>query len=69
MSGRLKMKRARLAVGYARGDYRLTSDLPAGCSGVGKAFLHLFALVTLLEDLDFSFQFLRVAPGAAEMNK
>jgi len=24
-----------------------------------------FALVTLLEDLDFSFQFLRVAPGAA----
>jgi len=26
---------------------------------------HPFALVTLLEDLDFSFQFLRVAPGAA----
>jgi len=24
-----------------------------GCSGVGTAFPHLFALVTLLEDLDF----------------
>jgi len=40
-----------------------------GCSGVGTAFPHLFALVTLLEDLDFSFQFRRVAPGAAQMNK
>jgi len=28
-------------------------------------FPQLFALVTLLEELDFSFQFLRVAPGAA----
>jgi len=26
---------------------------------------HTFALVTLLEDLDFSFQFLRVAPASA----
>jgi len=32
---------------------------------VATMFPHLFALVTLLEDLDFSFQFLRVAPGAA----
>jgi len=30
--------------------------------GVGT---HLFSLVTLLEDLDFSFQFLREAPGAS----
>ena len=36
-----------------------------GCSGVGTAFPHLSALETLLEDLDFSFQFLHVAPGAA----
>jgi len=35
-----------------------------GCSGVGTAFLQLFVIVTLLEDLDFLFQFLRVAPGA-----
>jgi len=36
-----------------------------GCSGVGTAFPHLFALVTLPEDLDLSFQFLHVAPEAA----
>ena len=36
-----------------------------GCSGVGTAFPHLFALETLLEDLDFSYQFLQVEPGAA----
>jgi len=29
-----------------------------------NAFPHFFALVTLLEDIYFSFQFLRVAPGA-----
>jgi len=29
MSGRLKMKRVRLAVGYAK-DYASASDLPAG---------------------------------------
>ena len=40
-----------------------------GCSEVGTVFPHLCALVTLLEDLDFSFQFLRVAPGATYMNK
>jgi len=59
------MKRVKLAASYAKGDYWLASDLPAGVYGVGKAFLHLFALVTLLEDLDFSFQFLRVTPRAA----
>jgi len=60
------MKRIRLAVGYTKGDYWLTSDLPAGVySGVGTAFPYIFALETLLEDLDFSFQFLRVAPGVA----
>jgi len=64
------MKRVRLAVGYAKGDYWLALDLPAGVySVVGMAFPHLFALVTLHEDLDFSFQFLRVALGAAEINK
>jgi len=31
----------------------------------GNVFPHLFSLVMLLEDLDFSFQFLRVAPGAS----
>jgi len=38
-----------------------------GWERVDTMFPHLFALVTLLEDLDldFSFQFLRVAPGAA----
>jgi len=41
------------------------------CSGVGTAFPHLFvvwdlfSLVTLLENLDLSFQFVRVASGAA----
>jgi len=30
MSSRLKTKRARLAVGYAKDDYRLAPDLPAG---------------------------------------
>jgi len=30
MSGRLKMKRAWLAVGYAKDDYWLASDLPEG---------------------------------------
>jgi len=30
MSGRLEMKRARLAVGYAKDDYWLASDMPAG---------------------------------------
>jgi len=30
MSGRLKMKRAKLAVHYAKDDYWLESDLPAG---------------------------------------
>jgi len=60
------MKCVRLTVGYANGDYWLASDLLAGVySGVGTAFSHLFALVTLLENLDFSFQFLRVAPEAA----
>ena len=49
---------------------RMTTDYKhqtcqQGCSGVGTAFSHLSALVKLLEDLDFSFQFLRVAPGAA----
>jgi len=29
MSGRLKMKRARLAAGYAKDDYCLASDLSA----------------------------------------
>jgi len=66
MSDRLKLKRVRLAVGYSNGDYWLASDLPAGVySGVGTAFPHFFALVTLLEELDFSFRFLRVAPEAA----
>jgi len=32
---------------------------------VGTAFPHHFALVTLFEDLHFSFQFVRVAPGEA----
>jgi len=36
-----------------------------GWERVGTGFPHLFALETLLEDLDFSFQFLHVAPGAA----
>jgi len=36
-----------------------------GWERVGRAFPHLFSLETLLEDLDFSFQFLHVAPGAA----
>jgi len=36
---------------------------------VVATFPQLFTLVTLLEKLDFSFQFLRVAPGAAEMNE
>jgi len=58
------MKRVRLAVGYAK-DYGLASDLPTGCSGMGTAFPRLFALVTLLDDFDFSFQFLRVAPAVA----
>jgi len=30
MSGRLKMKRAGLAVGYAKNCYWFASDLPAG---------------------------------------
>jgi len=30
MSGRLKMKRAKLAAGYGKDDYWLASDLPAG---------------------------------------
>jgi len=58
------MKRVRLAVGYAK-DYELASDLPAGVQCVGTVLPRLFALLTLLDDLDFSFQFLRVAPGAA----
>jgi len=29
------MKRSRLAVRYAKDDYWLASDLPAGCSGEG----------------------------------
>jgi len=53
MSGTLEMKRARLDVDYAKNDYWLASDLPAG-SGVGTVFPHLFAIVALLEDLDFS---------------
>jgi len=36
---------------------------------VGTAFPHIFAHRTLLDDLNFSFQFLRVAPGAVQMNK
>jgi len=36
---------------------------------VGTTFPELFAPVTLLEDLDFPFQFLLVVPGAAKMNK
>ena len=60
------MKHVRLAVGYV--DYGLASDLPAvvqwGGNGI-PTHTHHFALVTLLEDLDFSFQCLRVAPGAA----
>ena len=36
-----------------------------GCSGMGTTFPQLFALITLLEDLDFSFQFLRAARGTA----
>jgi len=36
-----------------------------GYSGVGTVFSHHFAPLTLLEDLKFSLQFLRVAPGAA----
>jgi len=66
MSDRLKIKCARLAVSYAKDDYWLASDLLAGGSaGVRTTFPHLFALVMLLEDLDFSFQFLRVEPGEA----
>jgi len=65
MSGKAKMKCVWLAVGYAKGDNWLSSDLPTGVySGVGTAFPHLFAIVTLLEDLDFSFQFPRAALGA-----
>jgi len=63
MSGRLKMKSARLAVGFTKADYRLASDLPAWCSGLGRVVMalpHLSALVTLLEDLDFSFKCLRL---------
>ena len=49
-----------------RGDYWLTSDLPAGVQWGGNGVPTPFCtVVTLLEDLDFSFQFLRVAPGAA----
>jgi len=64
------MKRARLALGYAKDDYWLASDLPAGVlwggtrgNDVRTAFCT--NNVTWNEDLDFSFQFLRVAPGAA----
>jgi len=60
------MKYARLAVGYTKDDYCLASDLLAGGSaGVRATFPHLFALVTLVEDLHFSFQFLRKEPGEA----
>jgi len=36
-----------------------------GWERVVTTFPQLFGLATLLEDLDFSFQFLRVVPGAA----
>jgi len=36
-----------------------------GWQHMGTTFPQLFAQVTLLEDFDFSFQFLRVAPGTA----
>jgi len=35
---------------------------------VGTEFPHLFALVTLLEDLDFSFQLLRIADCKKSMS-
>jgi len=63
------MKRARLAVGYGKDDYWLASDLPAGMQWGVNAWVRrshsFFTLVTLLEDLDFSFKLLRVASGAA----
>jgi len=60
------MKYARLAVGHTKDDHWLASDLLAGGSaGARTIFPHLFAPVTLLEDLYFSFQFLRVEPGEA----
>jgi len=37
MSGRLKIKHARLAVGYAKDDYWLASDLSAGVKWGGNA--------------------------------
>jgi len=65
MSGKAKMECVWLAVGSPKGENWLSSDLPTGVySGVGTASPYLFALVTLLQDLDFSFQFPRVAPGA-----
>jgi len=44
---------------------RNTDRGAVGLERVETAFPHLFARVTLREDLDFSFQFLRGAPGAA----
>jgi len=38
MSRRFKMKRAGLAVGYAKDDYWLASDLPAGVWWNGNAW-------------------------------
>ena len=67
MSGRLKMKRVRLAVVYARGDCWLTSELPAGVQWSGNGVLTPFwTIETLLEDLDFSIRF---ATASVEMRR
>ena len=41
------------------------NSVPTPIFSVGTRSHTFFALVTLLEDFDFSFQFLRVAPGGA----
>jgi len=50
---------------YAIMGKAIMMDLMQRWSGVGTEFPHLFTLVTLLEDFEFSFQFLRVVPGEA----
>jgi len=60
MSGRLKMKCARLAVGYAKMTTDWHQTCQQGCSGVGTRGNDVptpfYTIVTLLEHLDFSFQ-------------
>ena len=49
-------------------DYRLAPGLPTGvywAGMLGNGVPTPFSLVTFLEYLDFSFKFLRVAPGEA----